>query len=58
MFGKANRKWWLDTCNDQIRKIQDNSASEQNPNIQQDVDWAGIVVCMSALTTYDQWYNT
>ena len=20
-FGKANRKWWLDTCNDQIRKI-------------------------------------
>ena len=53
-FGKANRKWWLDTCNDQIHKIQENSASEQNPNIQQDVDWAGIVACMSALTTYDQ----
>ena len=42
------------TCNNQIHKIQENSASEQNPNIQQDVDRAGIVACMSALTTYDQ----
>ena len=30
IFGKANRKWWLDTCTDQIHKIQGNAAGEQN----------------------------
>ena len=48
-FGKANRKWWLDTCKDLIRKIQENSGDEPNQNIQQQVDWAARIACMSAL---------
>ena len=40
-FGKANKKWWLDTCTDQIHKIQGNAAGEENPNRQEEVDWGG-----------------
>ena len=38
-FWKANKKWWLDTCTDQIHKIQGNVAGEENPNRQEEVDW-------------------
>ena len=52
-FGKANRKWWLDTCKDQIHKIQ-NNGDESNQNIQQQVDWAAKITCMSGLRSYNE----
>ena len=39
-FGKASREWWLDTCKDQIHKIQENNGDESNQIIQQQVEWA------------------
>ena len=48
-FGKATRKWWLDTCADQICKIQGNTAHIENPNRQEEVDWRGKIAAMSSI---------
>ena len=53
-FGKADRKWWRDVCKDQIRKIQGNAAVEANHNIQDKLDWAGKVACMSSFRNYSE----
>ena len=53
-FGKASRKLWLDTCADQIHKIQGNAAGEQNPNRQEEVDWSRKVAAMSAIRSYEE----
>ena len=53
-FGKANRKRWLDTCADQIHKIQGNPAGEQNPNRQEEVDWQGKVAAVSSIRSDDK----
>ena len=37
-FQKADRKWWLDICQDQIHKIQGNAADEPDNNIQDEFD--------------------
>ena len=39
-FGKATRNLWLDTCADQIHKIEGNAAGDQNTNRQEEVDWS------------------
>ena len=53
-FQKADRKWWLDICQDQIHKIQGNAAEEPDNNIQDEFDWAGKVACMSSLSSYNE----
>ena len=53
-FQKADRKWWLDICQDQIHKIQGNAADEPDNNIQDEFDWAGKVACMSSLSSYNE----
>ena len=53
-FGKATRKWWLDTCTDQICKIQGNTADVENPNRQEEVDWRGKIAAMSSIRSYDE----
>ena len=53
-FGKATRKWWLDTCTDQICKIQGNTADIENPNRQEEVDWRGKIAAMSSIRSYDE----
>ena len=53
-FGKANRKWWSDTCTDQIHKIQGNAAGKKNPNRQEEVDWGGKIVATSSIRSYDE----
>ena len=53
-FGKAIRKWWLDTCTDQIHKIQVNAASEESPNRQEEVDWGAKIAIMSSIRSYDE----
>ena len=53
-FQKADRKWWLDICQDQIHKIQGRAADEPDNNIQDEFDWAQKVACIGSLSSYNE----